>query len=281
MAPALAASAGQRRRGGGCAARHGQSRGLWRARFSASCSHWHGMRRPPGEPGPPALVAVDLPSGLNADTGAVDPATPHADLTVTFAFPKRGHFLFPGADYAGRAGHRRHRHRSRPGCRMSRSRVATAGGIAALLAAPPPRRQQGHFRQGTGGGRLRQLHGRRDPGVHGGRPRGRRAGQPGLLPPACSPSSPLASGDDLPAACPRTSLAIWVRGGLPSLLDAAARLTRRAIGPRPGPAPIHKAHSSWRQLTSLTVPHVMDADALNALATRRPLVESARPPAAS
>jgi len=50
---------------------------------------------------PPRLVSVDLPSGLNADTGAVDPVTPYADLTVTFACPKRGHFLFPGADHVG------------------------------------------------------------------------------------------------------------------------------------------------------------------------------------
>ena len=47
------------------------------------------------------IVAVDLPSGLNADSGAVDPATLHADLTVTLASPKRGLFLYPGAGYTG------------------------------------------------------------------------------------------------------------------------------------------------------------------------------------
>lgn len=50
----------------------------------------------------PWVVAVDLPSGLNADTGELDPAALSADLTVTFAFPKRGHFLFPGAAAVGR-----------------------------------------------------------------------------------------------------------------------------------------------------------------------------------
>lgn len=53
-------------------------------------------------PAPHHVVAVDLPSGLNADTGALDPAAIPADLTVTFAFPKRGHFLFPGAAAVGR-----------------------------------------------------------------------------------------------------------------------------------------------------------------------------------
>ena len=43
------------------------------------------------------IIAVDLPSGMDADTGAVDPACPLADLTVTLAFPKPGLFNFPGA----------------------------------------------------------------------------------------------------------------------------------------------------------------------------------------
>lgn len=50
----------------------------------------------------PFVVAVDLPSGLNTDTGALDSAALEADLSVTFAFPKRGHFLFPGAGAVGR-----------------------------------------------------------------------------------------------------------------------------------------------------------------------------------
>jgi len=49
----------------------------------------------------PLIVAVDLPTGLDADTGALDLATLLADLTVTFACPKRGQFLFPGADAVG------------------------------------------------------------------------------------------------------------------------------------------------------------------------------------
>ena len=36
------------------------------------------------------LFALDLPSGLNADTGAVDPATPSVDSTITLGFPKIG-----------------------------------------------------------------------------------------------------------------------------------------------------------------------------------------------
>lgn len=47
------------------------------------------------------VLAVDLPTGLNADTGAADEGTVRADLTVTLAFPKVGLFLFPGADHVG------------------------------------------------------------------------------------------------------------------------------------------------------------------------------------
>lgn len=52
------------------------------------------------EPGP-FIVAVDVPSGLNSDTGAVDPYTLPANLTVTFAAVKYGHLLFPGPEVVG------------------------------------------------------------------------------------------------------------------------------------------------------------------------------------
>ena len=49
---------------------------------------------------PPAkLVAVDLPSGLNADTGEVDPRTVAPDETVTFHAPKVGLYTQPGAEH--------------------------------------------------------------------------------------------------------------------------------------------------------------------------------------
>jgi hydroxyethylthiazole kinase-like uncharacterized protein yjeF len=49
----------------------------------------------------PLVVAVDSPSGLNCDTGSIDPHALSADLTVTFACAKYGHFLFPGAAFVG------------------------------------------------------------------------------------------------------------------------------------------------------------------------------------
>lgn len=51
----------------------------------------------------PALyvLAVDLPTGLNADTGAVDEGAIPCDLTVTLAFPKLGLLLYPGSNDVG------------------------------------------------------------------------------------------------------------------------------------------------------------------------------------
>lgn len=47
------------------------------------------------------VVAVDIPSGLCADTGAVLGAGVKADLTVTFIGLKRGLFTFQAPDYTG------------------------------------------------------------------------------------------------------------------------------------------------------------------------------------
>lgn len=47
------------------------------------------------------IVAVDLPSGVDATTGAILGVCIRASETVTFAFFKRGHLLFPGREFCG------------------------------------------------------------------------------------------------------------------------------------------------------------------------------------
>lgn len=47
------------------------------------------------------VLAVDVPSGLSADTGRPLGPAVHADRTVTFAFLKRGLVLHPGPEHAG------------------------------------------------------------------------------------------------------------------------------------------------------------------------------------
>lgn len=47
------------------------------------------------------VVAIDLPTGVNADTGDVDPGTIPNDMTITLACPKQGFFFFPARNYIG------------------------------------------------------------------------------------------------------------------------------------------------------------------------------------
>jgi hydroxyethylthiazole kinase-like uncharacterized protein yjeF len=47
------------------------------------------------------VVAVDIPSGVNGETGAVEGEAVHADLTVTFGAAKVGAVIMPGAELAG------------------------------------------------------------------------------------------------------------------------------------------------------------------------------------
>ncbi|MGC9771240.1 NAD(P)H-hydrate epimerase [Fervidobacterium islandicum] len=48
------------------------------------------------------IVSVDIPSGVSADNGKIMGCAVQADLTVTFGFPKVGHFLFPGRELCGK-----------------------------------------------------------------------------------------------------------------------------------------------------------------------------------
>lgn len=47
------------------------------------------------------IIALDLPSGLDADSGACDTACLYADYTITLGFPKPGLYNLPGAGRAG------------------------------------------------------------------------------------------------------------------------------------------------------------------------------------
>ncbi|HLY25819.1 MAG TPA: NAD(P)H-hydrate dehydratase, partial [Aggregatilineales bacterium] len=49
----------------------------------------------------PIILAVDMPTGLNADTGEIDKHTLYADETVTLETAKIGHVTFVGADAVG------------------------------------------------------------------------------------------------------------------------------------------------------------------------------------
>jgi hydroxyethylthiazole kinase-like uncharacterized protein yjeF len=74
----------------------GGSGGL-RGAFAELAALAHSAAQVSGAP----IVAVDLPSGVDADTGEVAGAAVQADVTVTFGTHKPGLFLDPGAGNAG------------------------------------------------------------------------------------------------------------------------------------------------------------------------------------
>lgn len=47
------------------------------------------------------VFSVDIPSGLDSETGQIRGSAVHANETATFAFAKPGHCLFPGAEITG------------------------------------------------------------------------------------------------------------------------------------------------------------------------------------
>ena len=55
----------------------------------------------PPEIGRALVLAVDVPTGLDADTGVAPPSVLRADRTVTFAAAKPGHFVGDGPDVVG------------------------------------------------------------------------------------------------------------------------------------------------------------------------------------
>ena len=48
------------------------------------------------------MISLDIPTGVSGDTGRVHGSSIQADLTVSFGFPKLGHFLPPGAGRRGK-----------------------------------------------------------------------------------------------------------------------------------------------------------------------------------
>lgn len=102
------------------------------------------LTAPPLAPDRPLLVGVDGPSGMDYDSGALDPLALSLDVTVTFAYPKLGHFRFPAADACGELivadiG-------TPPGLAQAvELELADAGLLRALLPARPRHAHKGTF----------------------------------------------------------------------------------------------------------------------------------------
>lgn len=211
------------------------------------------------------VIAVDIPSGISADTGETLGAAVRAALTVTFALPKRGHFLPPGSDHTGEL---RvvdigipHRAIERAALPLS---VFTKEDAAAVV---PTRPREGH--KGTFGHVLVVAGSVGKSGAAILTSRAALRTGAGLTTLAC-PESVLRSGEDKPAEVmtlplPETPEHALSARSLDLLLTAPKNATVAAIGPGLSTHP--ETQATIRELVArLSMPMVIDADGLNALA---------------
>ena len=223
-------------------------------------------------------VAVDLPSGLHADTGAVLGAAVRADLTVTLGLPKAGLYSGSGIDCAGTV--------RLVDIGIPASFVEAIGSRLMLLtdtaarAALPPRRPSAH--KGTYG----------HLGVIAG-----SVGKTGAAAMAAlsalrigtglvTAANPSSANDILEAKLlevmtlpmPETKARTFARSGLDRLLAFAGARDAVAIGPglTTHPETVDLVQELVKRIDK---PCVLDADALNALAGKSSLLtECKRPP---
>ena len=118
-----------------------------------------------------AVVAVDVPSGADTDTGALLPDAIRADWTVTFAYPKWCHYLRPAAEYCGEVivadiGIPRSAAEHRPPGSPCQRPVLVEG----VAGSPFPLVPQGNIRTSVGRRRIAGDAGRRRPRGDGGSP---------------------------------------------------------------------------------------------------------------
>lgn len=223
------------------------------------------------------VVAVDLPSGIHADTGAVMGAAVRADMTVTFGLPKLGLYTGAGLDHAGRI---EVVDIGIPPAFVeaiaSRVSLITAGIIRRLI---PDRRVSSH--KGTYGhaGIIAGSVGKTGAAAMAAKA-ALRVGA-GLV----TVATPSSVNDTLEAKLleamtvpmPETKARTLARAGLEEILSFINARTAAAIGPglTTHPETVELIHAL---LPRLEKPSVLDADALNALIGRTSLLDACKIP---
>lgn len=223
------------------------------------------------------VVAVDVPSGLDADTGRVEGPCVRARVTVTMGLPKVGLLVYPGAAYCGEVvvadlGLPR---RLVLQDTSLLTEVATAAQVARLL---PPRAPDTH--KGTYGRVLVVAGSARFPGAPKLAALGALrcgAGLVRLLVPACIfPAVAASALEFMPAALPDAEGAL-AASALGPLMEFVQDADVVAIGPGLSTSE-GVAHVVRALLEACDRPLVLDADALNVLRGQHALLQGARAP---
>jgi hydroxyethylthiazole kinase-like uncharacterized protein yjeF len=224
-------------------------------------------------------IALDVPSGLDADTGICDDACFDATVTLTLGAPKVGLYAFPGAEHVGT---------------VEVLNIGLPGGIDQdlelelgddTMAAPlvPDRPLAGH--KGSFGSLLVLAGSRRFIGAPTlATTAAYRAGA-GLVTLAAPETASQLAGptlaEQIHLPLPETSDGYAAKEGAGAIRDAAAGASALVIGPGLGNVDSVRALLQTLLLTepALTVPSVIDADGLNGLAQTYGWWESLRSPA--
>jgi hydroxyethylthiazole kinase-like uncharacterized protein yjeF len=211
------------------------------------------------------VLAVDIPTGVNADDGSAGAEAVQAVATVTMALPKPGLYLYPGKKYVGRLtvadiGMPASMLEGAP----SRGRVTEAREVAAALPPRPANMHKG------AAGRVLVVAG--SPGYTGAAALCSNAcvkagaGLVTLLTPATGRGIlAVKLTETMVQALPETTPGQLAPGAALQILEAAAKRDVLALGPGLGVS--NATGAVIRQvLESVHVPVVIDADALTALA---------------
>ncbi len=229
-----------------------------------------------------SVIAVDLPTGVNADTGAIARRTVRANLTVTFGYHKRAHWLYPARAFAGAIEVVDIGLVERFGPEDDPARhteVATARGMAELVPRREPRAHKGSV------GRVLLI--------------GGSAGLTGAVSLAARASTRAGAGyviaavpqglqdilavkltEEMTLAMPQTSARALSTAGLSVLVEHAARAHAVALGNglSRDPESLELARALAARIER---PMVIDADGLNAFAGQPNVSATVRPPAGS
>lgn len=209
------------------------------------------------------VVSVDLPTGVNADTGEIARRAVRADFTVTFGAPKRGQLLYPGRAFVGRlevVDIGLVAPENEPG--RHSLELATADAMARLIPLRDPRAHKNSV------GRVLVLGG--SAGMTGAVALAARAATrsgagyvQAAIPDSLLDVLAVKLTEELPAGLPERRPRVLAVEALAPALALAGDAHAVLVGPGLSRAPC-AAELARRFLDSCTVPMVVDADALNA-----------------
>ena len=209
------------------------------------------------------VVAVDVPTGVNADTGEIARRAVRADLTVTFGAPKRGHYLYPGRAFVGTLevadiG----LVMPEPGSPRHRVELATPEMMAALVPRRDPRAHKGSAGRVLVVGGSPGLTGAVTLAAHAATRSGAGYVQ-AAIPASLNDVLEVKLTEEMTLPSPETGQRTLSSAALALLLASAAKVHVVALGSGMSRDP-DAAELARRLTAEVTCPLVIDADGLNA-----------------